>query len=254
MVEAGAARSRETDMSKRSLIGSYLADHGLAGDNLTGIVDCAMSNGDFAEVDKFVEDLATAPWFRAIVERWPMLGHEIWASPEIMEAEPDLEQARAILVRDGASREASVFADVRLQPVDPAVLDWLDGRLWDAYAPNDTTLPIAIDALRVLGPDALPETEVAWIELMQSLASASHVLGQLGPRPAQMLGADGLRKVMAIVGARSDPERPGKVDLQLAGELARAAFGPAGDDLVDCFETDADRVAYAHAIASMPVA
>lgn len=240
-------------MSTRSLIESYIAHHGLAGADLTETVECAMSNGDSAEVDKFVEDLATAPWFRAIVERWPMLGHEIWSSPEIMSAEPDLEQARAILIRDGASREAAVFGDIPLQPVDPAVLAWLEGRTWDAYAPNDSTLPIAIDALRVLGPDAFPENEEAWIGMMQSLASASHVLGQLGSRPAQMLGADGLRNVMAIVAARTDPEKPGRVDRKLAEDFARAAFGPAGAGLVDDFQTDADRAAYAHAIASMPV-
>lgn len=240
-------------MSASKLIGSYIAHHGLTGERLTEIVVCAVSNGDLNEVDRFVEHMATAPWFRAIVERWPMLGHEIWSSPEIMEMEPSIEDARSILIGHGASREAAIFSEIRLQPVDPDVLDWLEGRLWDAYAPNDSTLPIAIDALRVLGSDGRPESEDAWIELMQSLASASHLLGQLGERPVQMLGADGLRKVVAIVAARKDPEEPGRVDWELARDFARAAFGPAGDRLVDDFRTDADRIAYAHAIASMPV-
>lgn len=240
-------------MSARSLIESYIARHGMTGERLAETVVCAMSNGDMGEVNRFVEDMATEPWFRAMVERWPMLGYEIWSSPEIMEAEPSIEDARSILTGHGASREAAIFSEIRLQPVDPGVLDWLEGRLWDAYAPNDSTLPIAIDALRYLGPEAFPENEETWVQMMQSLASASHVLGQLGPRPAQMLGADGLLKVMAIVAARSDPERPGQMDWELAADFARAAFGPAGVDLVDDFRTDADRVAYAHAIASMPV-
>ena len=50
-----------------------------------------------------------------------------------------------------------------------------------------------------------------------------------------------------------DRASPGGVDGDLAGEIARFAFGPAGDDFVDDLKTDGDRVVYAEAIERMPV-
>jgi hypothetical protein len=238
--------------SERS-IQRHLQHHSLENENLAGIVASATSNGDDTYLGEFVEDLGRAPWFRAIVERWPMLGSEIWSSPEIMEAEPNLEQARAILLRDGASRANARFGDDVLHPVDPAVLDWLEGRSWITYSSIDRTLPTLIDALRVLGPDALPETEEQWQEMVHTLDVAANVLGQLGSRPAQMLGADGLRNLMAVVAARAEMRTSKSIDRELAHDIARNAFGPAGDGLVDNFKTDAERVVFAEAIERMPI-
>ena len=85
------------------------------------------------------------------------------------------------------------------------------------------------------------------------LDQRDQILDQLGSRPAQMLGAEGLRNLIAVVEARMDPASPGGVDGDLAGEIARFAFGPAGDDLVDDLKTDGDRVVYAEAVERMPI-
>ena len=121
-------------MPNEALIQHHLRDHSLENENLAGIVASATSNGDDTYLGEFVEDLGRAPWFRAIVERWPMLGSEIWSSPEIMEAQPNLEQARTILLRDGASRANSNSGKVVLHPVGSAVLDWMEGRRWTTAA------------------------------------------------------------------------------------------------------------------------
>lgn len=240
-------------MPNEALIQHHLRDHSLENENLAGVVASATSNGDDTYLGEFVEDLGRAPWFRAIVERWPMLGSEIWSSPEIMEAQPNLDQARTILLRDGASRVNSTSGETMLHPVGSAVLDWLEGRRWTTAAAVERTLPIAIDALRVLGPEALPATEEDWGRMVRALDAASNVLDQLGSRPAQMLGAEGLRNLMAVAEARMDPASPGGIDGDLAVEIARFAFGPAGDDLVDDLKTDGDRVVYAEAVERMPI-
>ncbi|WP_408903568.1 hypothetical protein [Methylobacterium radiotolerans] len=231
-----------------------LRDHGLENENLAEIVACATSNGDDTYLGDFIEDLGRAPWFRTIVERWPMLGYAIWASPEIMESEPTVEEARAILLRDGASGAGEPYdGDAVLHPVDPAVLDWLEGRTWITYAAISRTLPTTIDALRVLGPDALPATQEEWTTMVRTLDVGAHVLGQLGSRPAQMLQADGLRNLMALVSARMELTSSDSVDFSLATEIARCAFGPAGEHVVDDFKTDVDRVVFAEAVARMPI-
>jgi len=231
-----------------------LRDHSLENENLAEIVACATSNGDDTYLGEFIEDLGRAPWFRAIVERWPMLGYAIWASPEIMESEPTVEEARAILLRDGASGAGEPYdGDAVLHPVDPAVLDWLEGRTWITYAAISRTLPTAIDALRVLGPDALPATQEEWTTMVRTLDVGANVLGQLGLRPAEMLQADGLRNLMALVSARMELKSSDSVDFDLTVDIARCAFGPAGEGLVNDLKTDTDRAVFAETVARMPI-
>jgi hypothetical protein len=231
----------------------HLRHQGLENENLAGIVASATSNGDDTHLVDFIADLARAPWFRAIVERWPMLGSEIWSSPEIMKAEPTVEEARAILIGKGASREAAVFGDIRLKPVQPAVLDWLEGRTWVTKTPTDMILPIAIGVLPLLGPDAFPEDEDRWAEMLQTLVLAMDVFCQDGQTPAELLDVSGMPSVLAIAVRGEDPSAMRRLDQREAAAVVHAAFGSEGDASIDSVERYFENRALADASYRIPM-
>lgn len=240
-------------MPNEAQIQHHLREHGLENANLSGIVASAMSNGDDTHLGDFVGDLARAPWFRALVERWPMLGSEIWSSPEIMKAAPTVEEARGILLGSGASREAAVFGDVRLKPVDPTVLDWLEGRPWVNTASRDVILPIAIDVLRVLGQDAFPDDEDRWIDMMHTISLALDNFCQDGPTPAELLDVPGMSSVLAIAVRGEDPSAMPRLDQREAAAAVHAAFGAEGDASIDSVKRYLENRALANASYGIPM-
>jgi hypothetical protein len=240
-------------MPNEALIKHHLREHGLENANLSGIVASAMSNGDDTHLGDFVGDLARAPWFRALVERWPMLGSEIWSSPEIMKATPTVEEARGILLGSGASREAAVFGDVRLKPVDPTVLDWLEGRPWVNTASRDMILPIAIDVLRVLGQDAFPDDEDRWIDMMHTITLAMDIFCQDGPTPAELLDHPGTPSVLAIAVKEASPSAMRSLDPREAAAVIRAAFGAEGDASIDSVRRHLENRAFSNASYGIPM-
>lgn len=224
-----------TDVSARS----GLAKYGCVDETAVPAVACAMSGIPAGVVDAFLRETAEEQSFRSLMTRWPMLGHVLWASPEFVTQEVDIGLAREILTRAGATcandrrRQGHQFL---LEPLEPHVLKWLNGRTWNCDAAQSVVLPIALNFLNLAGLESLPATRGQWIELLALLAKASSFLHQLGERPVRLLGVDGVRNLLAVTEAvamrrRRRPDWQWiNVDDELSSMIHEAVFDEEDED------------------------
>lgn len=154
----------------------------------------------------------------------------------------DDDLAQIILTRSGAScANYCSWAGYRfkLEPIKPHVLQWLDGRTWDCDESQSVILPIALGYLNFMNPEALPATKEQWTQLLSSLTKVSWTLHYLGERPAQMLGDDGIRKLLAASTAIAKEQegipkwKPIDVDTTLYMMVAESAIGDRSEKHLD---------------------
>jgi hypothetical protein len=218
---------------------SALAKYGCVDEAAVPAVACAMSGIPAGVVDAFLRETAEEQSFRSLMTRWPMLGHVLWSSPEFVTQEVDIGLAHAILTRAGATCandrrwQGHQFL---LEPLEPHVLKWLNGRTWNCEADQSIVLPIALNFLNLAGPASLPSTRDQWIELLAPLAEASSFLHQLGERPVRLLGVAGVRNLLAVIEAvakrrRRHPDwRWINVDDELSSMINEAVFDEEDED------------------------
>ncbi len=218
---------------------SALAKYGCVDEAAVPAVACTMSGIPAGVVDAFLRETAEEQSFRRLMTRWPMLGHVLWASPEFVTQEVDTGLARTILTRAGATfandrrRQGHQFP---LEPLEPYVLEWLNGRTWNCDAAQSVVLPIALNFLNLAGPKSLPATRDQWIELLAPLAQASSFLHQLGERPVRLLGVEGVRILLAAIEAvaKRRQRRPDwrwvSIDDELSSMIHEAVFDEEDED------------------------
>lgn len=214
-------------------------------------VSAAYSNDNLRN-DLDAEDLLEEQsWRRDLLTKWPMLYDAISYSSEILVLESGPDVVGPVLVRSGASYNCEADG-WPLPPVAPFVLDWMDGRTWRSDCNVVLAFHWAVDALAVLGPERLPSDETEWHHLLDAFESAIVTCQHLGPRPAQVLGVEGIEKLVALFrGAEISPY--GKNE-EVAAEICKEAFGFGWKaKFQERLEDPADLDSFREALLRMPV-